>query len=163
MKRFSLRSLLVLTAIIAVLLAIPFRRAKEQQRARQWVASQKGHISFAYEYDPTTDQFNRNAKPAVPEWLIDRFGIDLFVSVDTVILDNTYLEDLTAISGLRDLRSLAIIIEIHDDLDFEPLAELPKLRHLHLDYTGITAERLAKLRKLIPHVRVDAMNHSNPE
>jgi hypothetical protein len=55
------------------------------------------------------------------------------------------------------------MIEIDDELDFAPLADLPKLRHLHLDYTHITAERLAKLRASLPHVRVDATNHPPPE
>ncbi len=55
------------------------------------------------------------------------------------------------------------MIAIDDQLDFTPLAELPKLRHLHLDYTNISAERLAKLRELLPHVRVDATNHPPPQ
>jgi len=73
------------------------------------------------------------------------------------------VQDLTPITDLRDLRSLAIIIEIDDKLDFTPLVDLPKLRHLYLDYTNISAERLAKLRALLPHVRVDATNHPTQE
>lgn len=163
MKRFSLRSLLIATAIIAVLFALPMRRAILQKRGREWVASQRGHVTFAHKYVASRDAYDHDASPAAPDWIVRMLGIDLFDSVDTVILDNTYLDDLEPITDLRDLRKLAIIIEIDDSLSFEPLAELPKLRHLHLDYTHISAKRLAALRTLLPNVRVDAMNHPPPE
>ena len=73
------------------------------------------------------------------------------------------VDDLTPITDLRDLRCLALSIEIDGKLDFAPLLALPKLRHLHLDFTNITAERLAQLRLLLPRVRVDASNHPAPE
>ncbi|XZE52542.1 hypothetical protein SH139x_004242 [Planctomycetaceae bacterium SH139] len=163
MKRFSLRALLIATAVMAVLMALPIRRAIVQKRGREWVAAQNGHVSFSYKYDAQSDQWDHNASLPAPEWLIDALGIDFFDTVDTVILDNMEVEDLSPITDLRGLRQLAIIIEIDEKLDFAPLAELPNLRHLHLDYTDIDAERLAKLRQLLPNVRVDATNHPPPE
>jgi hypothetical protein len=163
MKRFSLRTLLIATAVLAVLLALPIRRAIVQKRGREWVASQNGHVSFSYKYDASTDQWDHDASLPAPDWLIDTLGIDFFDTVDTVILDNMEVKDLSPITDLQGLRQLAIIIEIDDNLDFTPLAELPNLRHLHLDYTDIDAERLAKLRDLLPNVRVDATNHPPPD
>ena len=163
MTRFSLRTLLVATAVAAVFLAMPTRRSVMQKRGREWVATQKGHITFSHKYNTSTDEYDHNAILRSPTWLINTIGIDFIDSVDTVVLDNTMVQDLTPITDLRDLRSLAIIIEIDDKLDFTPLVDLPKLRHLYLDYTNISAERLAKLRALLPHVHVDATNHPTPE
>lgn len=161
MKRFSLRTLLIATAMIAVLMALPIRRAIEQKRGRDWVASQNGHVTLSVSsyYNDVTDQWADSDSLLAPRWLVDALGIDFFDTVDGVVLDNMEIKDLSPITDLRNLRQLAIIIEIDDQLDFSPLAELPKLRHLHLDYTHISAERLAKLRELLPGVRVDATNH----
>ncbi len=163
MKRFSLRSLLIMTAVIAIVFALPVRRALTQKRGRDWVASQRGYVTFSHEFDSIHGEHDHDATLGVPEWMVRVLGVDFFDSVDTVVLDNTMLKDLKPITDLRDLRSLAIIIEIDDNLSFEPLTELPKLRHLHLDYTDISAERLAALREMLPNVRVDAMNHPPPE
>ncbi len=90
-------------------------------------------------------------------------GHRLFDTVELVTLDNMEVKDLSTITDLRGLRELNIIIEIDEQLDFTPLAELPKLCHLHLDYTNISAERLAKLRELFPNVCVDVTNHRPPQ
>jgi hypothetical protein len=163
MKRISLRTLLIATTVLAVLMALPIRRAIEQKRGREWVASQNGRVSFSDKYDALTDQWDHNASPPAPEWLIGALGIDFFATVDTVVLDNMEVNDLSPITDLHSLRQLAIYIEIDDKLDFAPLAELPKLQLVYLDYTDISAERLAKLRDLLPNVRVDATNHPPPD
>ena len=71
--------------------------------------------------------------------------------------------DLSPITDFHSLRQLAIYIDIDHKLDFAPLTELPKLQLVYLDYTDISAERLAKLRDLVPNVRVDATNHPPPD
>jgi len=162
-KRFSLRTLLIVTAMFAVFVATPLRRAAIQKRGREWVAAQNGQVMFSYKYDPIADQWNHDERLRVPEWVVSLCGIDLFDSVDTVVLDNTLVTDLSPITDLQTLRNLAIVIEIAEDLDFSPLAKLPRLQRLHLDYTNISAERLAELRALLPNVRVDATNHPPPE
>lgn len=161
MKRFSLRTLLIATAVISLLLALPIRRAIVQKRGRAWVASQNGHVSFSHQYNAITDQWDHDASLRAPGWLIDTLGIDFFDTVDTVVLDNMEVKDLSPITDLQSLRQLAIHIEIDDKLNFTPLAELPKLQLVYLDFTDISAERLAKLRALLPNVRVDATNHPN--
>ena len=67
MKRFSLRTLLIATAVMAVLMALPIRRAIDQKRGREWVASQNGHVSFSYKYDALTDQWDHNASFPAPQ------------------------------------------------------------------------------------------------
>lgn len=164
MKRFSIRTLLIATTVLALLMVVPIRRAIEQKRGRDWVDSQNGHVilSCSGYYNDVTDQWDDSDSLLAPEWFVEVLGIDFFDTVDTVVLDNMVVKDLSPITDLRSLRQLAIIIEIDDQLDFSPLAELPKLRHLHLDYTNISAERLAKLRERLPTVRVEATNHPPP-
>ncbi|QDT04876.1 hypothetical protein K227x_32730 [Rubripirellula lacrimiformis] len=148
---------------MAVLMALPIRRAIEQKRGREWVASQNGHVIFSYKYGALTDQWNHNASLPAPEWLINAVGIDFFDTVDTVVLDNMEVTDLSPITDLHSLRQRAICIDIDHKLDFAPLAELPKQQLVFLDYTDISAEGLAKLRRLLPNVRVDATNPSPPD
>lgn len=162
-KRFSLRMMLIATAATAAIMALPIRRAILQKRGREWVASQNGHITFAHKYDYETGNFDHYAELSAPKWMVDTLGVDFFDTVHGVTLDNMLVEDLSPITDLQSLYALAIMIEIDDELDFAPLAELPRLRYLTLDYTNISAERLDKLRKLLPKVQVDSLQHPPPE
>ncbi len=157
--RFSLRTLILLTAATAVLFAVPIRQALTQKRGRDWVVSQNGHVSFSYKYDANNEQWLHNATLPYPGWLIDAIGIDFFTSVDTVVLDNKEVVDLSPLVDLNDLRCLGIYIEIKQGLDFSPLSKLPHLEALHLDYTGISSEELDNLRELLPGVRVQSAGH----
>lgn len=163
MRRFTIRSLLLLTLIVAIALSLPTRRAIMQKRGRAWVASESGHISFAHKYDRETGEYDHDAELWAPEPLVNLLGIDFFDSVRHVTLDCYEVDDLSPITDLRELRSLAIMIEISDKLDFSPLAELPHLEDVYLDYTNISKERLEALRKLLPNTRVDAANHPPPD
>ena len=160
MRRYSLRTLLIGMAVVAVLCVLPIRRAMVQKRGRDWVASQNGHVSFSHQYNAETKEWDHDATLPLPDWMVTLFGIDFFDTVDSVILDNTEVKDLLPIRDLQGLRTLAIFIEVDDQLDFSPLARLPRLRHIYLNYTGISAERLAQLRDLLPHVHVHSANHT---
>ncbi len=157
--RYSLRTLLIFTTIVAVISAMPIRQAYEQRKAREWVAGQGGHITFAREYNATTQTYDHQAELKVPMFLVSLFGIDAFDSVIGVILDREIVHDLQPLANLSDLRSLAIMIEIDDALDFSPLAKLNSLESLTLGYTNITPKRLEKVRKLLPGVRVREYIH----
>ncbi len=159
MIRFSLRNLMVVTAVVALLFGLPIRRAITQKRGRDWVASERGHVTFTHKYDDATATYDHEAELFAPDWLVSLIGIDFFDSVDHVTLDCYEVDDLEPITDLRELRSLAIIIEIKDNLDFSPLAKLPRLEELYLDYTDISAERLTVLREMLPSVQVVATNH----
>jgi hypothetical protein len=163
MRRFSLRTLMLVTAALAVLCAIPMRRASLQHRSRAWVCGEGGHVTFAHKWNPESSSYDHDAELPVPAWLVNLFGIDLFDSVNAVILDNQVVDDLTPLTNFPDLRSLAILIEIDEKLDFSPLAKLGGLEELHLDYTGISAERLAKLRALLPGLGLSRLIIRRPE
>jgi len=160
--RFSLRTLLLLTTVVAVLCALPVHRAYTQKHGRDWVVSQNGHVSFAYKYDTDKEQWVHDATLPYPNWLVDAMGIDFFTSVDTVVLDNKEVVDLSPIVDLHHLRCLGIYIEIKQGLDFTPLSHLPHLQFLSLDYTGISSDELERLRALLPDVRVVSAGHPDP-
>ncbi|MGI9469629.1 MAG: hypothetical protein ACR2OA_21075 [Rubripirellula sp.] len=157
--RFSLRTLMLLTTVVAVLCALPVHRAYTQKQGRDWVISQNGHISFSYKYDAEKEEWDHDATLPYPNWLVDALGIDFFASVDTVVLDNKEVVDLSPIVDLHNLRCLGIYIEIQDNLDFSPLSQLPHLRSLYLDYTGISLDELERLRTLLPGVQVQSAGH----
>lgn len=160
--RFSLRTLLLLTMVVAVLCALPVHRAYTQKRGRDWVVSQNGHITFSYKYDTEKQQWVHDATLPYPNWLVEALGIDFFASVDTIVLDNKEVVDLSPITDLQNLRCLGIYIEIKDDLDFTPLSHLPHLQSLYLDYTGISSAKLEHLRVLLPGVDVTSAGHPDP-
>ena len=155
----SLRFLLIFTAVVAILLAMPIQRSLMQKRGRAWVESQNGRVSFAHKYDESAGEYRHDSEFRAPGWLVDGFGVDLFDSVDTVVLDNKTVVDLSPLTNFRQLRSLGIMIEIDDELDFRPLVKLKNLESLHLAYTDISAERLVEIRELLDWVTVTAANH----
>jgi hypothetical protein len=158
MFRFTIRNLLCLTLAIALSLAVicafPISSAAKQAQAREWVAQQGGHVTFSHNYDPKTKTYDHSAQLSVPPWLVAWFGVDMFDTVDGVILDNQPLDNLRLIVGFENLRTLGIFIEISADLDFTPLTELDSLEELDLQYTGIGGEQLRELRELLPKVRI---------
>lgn len=155
----SLRFLLIFTAVVAILLAMPIQRSLMQKRGRAWVESQNGRVSFAHKYDESAGEYRHDSEFPAPSWLVDVFGVDLFDSVDTVVLDNKTVVDLSPLTNFRQLRSLGIMIEIDDELDFRPLVKLKNLESLHLAYSDISAERLVEIRELLDWVTVTAANH----
>ncbi|MDG1512394.1 MAG: hypothetical protein P8R31_11900 [Mariniblastus sp.] len=157
--QLSLRFLFVLTAVFALMLAPPIQRSLLQKRGRAWVESQNGHVTFAHKYDAASGVYKHDSQFPAPSWLVGIFGVDFFDSVDAVVLDNMEVVDLSPLTNFRELRSLGIMIEIDDKLDFRPLAELKKLENLHLAYTDISAERLGEIRELLDWVTVTAANH----
>ena len=152
----SLRFFFILTVVVALILVMPVQRSLIQKRGRVWVDSQNGHVTFAHKYDAVAEQYNHDLELPAPGWLVGILGIDIFDSVDAVVLDNKVVVDLSPLTDLRKLRSLGIMIEIDEQLDFSPLAELKNLECLHLAYTGISAERLIELQELLPWVKVTA-------
>jgi len=158
MFRFTIRDVLWLTVVVAlslgVMCAFPISSAVKQAQAREWVAQQGGHVVFSHNYNPKTKTYDHAAQLSVPPWLVAWFGVDLFDTVDGVILDSQTLDNLRPLVGFENLRTFAIFIEISDDLDFTPLTELDRLEELDLQYTGIREEQLRELRELLPKVRI---------
>jgi hypothetical protein len=151
-RRFTIRTLLVVTFLVAVFLALPFRKARMQMQGREWVASQRGHITFRHELDRST---NRYSIPFVPNWMVVLCGVDMFNPVVGVALYCETVEEFESISNLTSLESLGIIIDMADNIDFSPLQTLPRLKEIHFtEWSGITREQLNEVRELLPNVEI---------
>lgn len=151
LRRFSIRSLFVLTLVVAIVLAIPFGQAAKQKIGREWVGSQRGHVFFEGGYDGQSSQH----VPYVPQFVVQLIGVDLFSPVRAVLFDCDELVDLKPIENMPSLYSIEINIEMDDAIDFSPLAKLPNLRVLHFTkWSGVSAEQLVEIRDLLPRVKV---------
>jgi hypothetical protein len=158
-RRFTIRTLAIVTFLVALSLALPFRKARMQREGREWVVTQRGHISFQYDANRPTGRY---AIPCVPDFLVDWLGVDMFNSVRGVCLDCETIEDFGPLSKLTRLESLGINIEMVDDIDFSPLMALPRLKEIHFtQWSGLTREQFTELSKLMPHVKIYSETHSN--
>lgn len=152
--QYSLRVVLFIGLVIGLLLTFPVRRVIKQKAGRDWVAAQNGHVVFGYQFNSETGAYDHRAEPPAPRWLIEVVGIDWFTTVEAVTLDNRTVEDLKPLQNLKSLKSLAIMIDIDDELDFRPLTRLSHLQNLQLDYSNISDEQREKLKQLLPQVRI---------
>ncbi|MEX1028317.1 MAG: hypothetical protein WD049_10005 [Candidatus Paceibacterota bacterium] len=80
LTRFSLRTALVVTTVLAVWLGMHMNSVRKQRAAIEAVQRHGGE--FAYDYKVTDDLlYAVNGEPAVPVWLLDIFGRDHFHDV----------------------------------------------------------------------------------
>ena len=158
-RRFTIRTLVVVTFMVALLLALPFRNARMQREGREWVETQRGHISFRYDVNGPT---GRHEIPFVPGFLVDWLGVDMFNPVRGVCLDCEPIEGFGQVSKLTGLESLGINIEMVGDIDFSPLKTLPRLKEIHFtQWSGLTREQFTELSKALPDVRIYSETHSS--
>jgi hypothetical protein len=158
-KRFTIRTLIFATFLVALFFALPFRKARMQMEGREWVAAQRGHISFQYAVNRPTGRYSI---PFVPDFLVDWFGVDMFNPVRGVCLDCDTIKDFGPVSKLSGLESIGINIDMADDIDFSPLKTLPRLKEIHFtQLSGLTQEQFTELCKFLPDVKVYSETHSN--
>ena len=159
-KRYSIRTLLVATLLMAVFVAQPLRRAERQRQAREWVASQRGHYAFDYGYAEDAAWYETQSELMAPEFLIRMLGIDAFNPVTGVAFDCDELTTLKPLTGMTSLRTIGINIEMADDIDFSPLVDLPELQSVHFtEWSFVTESQLALIRSLLPNVDVASDVH----
>ncbi|WP_164103403.1 hypothetical protein [Candidatus Laterigemmans baculatus] len=162
MRRFSIRSLLIATAVVAICAAMPVRRAILQRQGREWVAAQRGHVILKHNYGRESEWYDAGSALKVPQFAIDLLGIDAFNPVTELIFDCDQLTELKPLTDLRSLQSIVVNIEMADGIDFTPLADLPHLRKVHFtEWSFVTKEQLDALRELLPDVEI--VSDSHPE
>ena len=89
--------------------------------------------------------------------LVQLLGVDLFNSVTGVIFDCDPIVDFEPVTDLRALRSIFVNIEMAEDIDFSPLADLGELKEVHFSaHSLITRQQFKSLKTLLPHVNVTA-------
>ena len=84
--QYRLRTLLIVTTITAIALGWWTHKARQQREA---VAAFQ-EIGGRVEYDSSLPWTGgMKAPPKYPQWLLDKVGVDLFASVQTLVLYNT--------------------------------------------------------------------------
>jgi Leucine-rich repeat (LRR) protein len=120
--QFSLRTLLLFVTAVAVFMSWFAVKMKQAQRQKE-IVGKLGFVVYDYELDKDGN-FNGDAKPHVPDWMVNLLGIDFFANVVEVArLNGKYGEDET----------------------LEILDELPELRKIELSPSDITDKLLEKL------------------
>ena len=137
--RFGLRTLLLLTTVLAVWLGIHLQRTKAQREAVDAIQKYGGWVRYDYQFPSgayADSDYKGKALPLVPAYLIQLLGIDFFCSVVQVNLN--YSED----SGAR--------LENHNQSDaaLQHLPNLPNLRVLLLSDGQATDDSLRYVGKL---------------
>jgi hypothetical protein len=140
--RFSMRTMLVLTLAFGVWLGIKVREARQQKAAVEWVQQEDGAVVYKYQIDNLLQMRNRDSR--IRSWLRSRLGPEFFETVDHVGLANRHISDLSQLTVLEDLSSLALIRVDCDD--FTSLSEFSNLRSLQL--TNVNIEDLSPLTSL---------------
>lgn len=74
------------------------------------------------------------------------------------MLDNKFVTDLSPLTRLRDLKSLAIYIDILPEADLSVIAKLETLEHLAINYTNITDQHLKQIeiiKTALPNCKIE--------
>ena len=133
---FSIRTVLVLTAVFSICLAYYVPRAMKHQKAAQWVRELGSEPMYSYQLDSNGDT-DPNAKLPVPKFAVESLGIDYFSSVEMIHLDSKNAKDLLNLAGLSSLKHL----EVADAgvTDLSPLYDISAtLEHLSISRNPIS-------------------------
>jgi Leucine-rich repeat (LRR) protein len=157
--RYSLRALLIIITLVCVWVAYKTERARKQAASVRDVQAIGGVLKFDYQLK--SGNYDPNATPDAPAWLIETVGEEYFRRA--IVLDLAYghlsrvrsgeriaaNDDLQLLRGLPDLETLEIgdKRQVTDD-GLVHLAGLKNLRVLYLYRTGVKGEGLKHLRGL---------------
>jgi hypothetical protein len=180
--RFSLRTALVLTTLVAACLGIWTSAARRQRAATDAIHALGGTVT--YDFQAATGKFVANAIPPGPTWLRSILGRDWFDSVQGVGLydadgatdkqiaasllgvpdtrslqldgSKAGIETMASISRMKSLRNLMLHRTYVDDRGLPYLYELSSLENLDLRGTRVTEKGLQKLRSALPTCSITA-------
>jgi hypothetical protein len=151
--QFSLRTLFVLTTVLAVWVGSKANRARQQKEAVEFFLDVGGSITYHHQ----VDRAGKHVTSETPfGWmgLRDLIGGEYFDSVYSLYLreSNVTGDDLRQLRGLRGLEQLRLGRTQVADSGIEYIGEVKSLRDLWLTQTRITDASLEHLRGL-PHLR----------
>lgn len=142
--QFGLRTLLVLTTIVAVLFAGWSHKARQQREAVASLRVAGGGVIYDYR------AHGLEQPPNLPAWLLKALGVDYFASAQGVYLGDS---EITA-DGLKDLKFLTSLQYLDlqrtqiTDAGLQYLAKLSTLEGIHLGGTQVTDAGLGHLKSL---------------
>jgi Leucine Rich repeat len=146
--RFSIRGLIVLVLFSGGGLGWLVHSARNQRGAAAAITAAGGSVQYDWEW--RNGNVYPAAKPWVPDWLVDRVGIDYFGHVTQVSFYGSAKtdSDLTHIARLTQLERLSLTGSPISEAGLAHLSNLRALSRLDLDYTPITDAGLMRLTGL---------------
>jgi hypothetical protein len=147
--QFSIRSLLVLTVVVAIAcswLAVERGQARKQREAVEGIERLNGRVYYDFHLDPS----GNTVVSSVPPWASDLLGDALFEEVTQVDLSNVAVgdADLQRLTALPRLRWLFLRATEVSDAGLEHPKGLTRLQYLGLAGTKIGDAGLEHLRGL---------------
>jgi hypothetical protein len=155
---YSLRGMLVLTAVVALVLGWQgprFKSAILQRRAIAHFRGLDGIVVYTYVKGDIDCTF-RSKDPFVSSWICQLLGEDYFFGVAHVTVINHRLDD-SDIPYLKDLRGLESVLLDGDGLTdacLTHLSAIPTLRVLFLSSDKVTEDAMGHLGKTLPRCDV---------
>jgi hypothetical protein len=162
--RFRLRTLLLAVTVVSVLLGLHVHSTERQRRSVLAIQQYGGWVRYGFQF-PTGKYSSRDFDPKacsiIPQWLLDRLGVDFFHDVVQVSLN--YTEDtgkreenhnksddaLQYLEGFPNLRVLLLDDTQASDASLQHLAKLKNLEYLFMwDVTNVTDAGVARLQGL---------------
>src|SRR5262249_10216224 len=134
--RYSLRTLLVLTALICVVLAFKIVPALDRKRAVSAVQELGGQVIYDYEFKEKNDRPPSFSEP--PDWISGILGADFSHDVAVAKIFNVRDSDrvkkaMPKLRSLRSLRELDLInIKGLRESDFDFINGLSQLQDVHM-------------------------------
>jgi hypothetical protein len=137
--QYSLRTLLLLVAVVAILcswLATETQQARNQSEAVKAIRRLGGEVVR----DCDTHDYSLTSTPPEPEWLRELLGGDFFENVVIVYINAPQATDadLEHVRGLTHLQCLYVVRMQVTDAGLKYLEELRELQELHLDNAQVT-------------------------
>ncbi len=150
--QFSIRSLLLLPVVVAVLcswLATEMKQARKQRDVVEWIEKAGGSVVYDYQDD-------RSGDLSGPPWLRTLLGDDLFADVKQVGLGNSAAGDagLEHLEGLTRLTVLWLDGTKVSDAGLQHVEKLPQLRVLILRGTNVSDAGVEKLQQALPNCKI---------
>ncbi|MCE9544224.1 MAG: leucine-rich repeat domain-containing protein [Planctomycetia bacterium] len=144
--QYRLRTLLALTAIIAVALGWWSYKARQQRAAVAAFGKLGGNCHYDFRLPWTPGMKN---PPNWPQWLLNRASVDYFATVDFVRFESKAADvDLGHLENLTALKKVVLSNTQITDAGLQHLNGLAALQYLYLDNTQITDAGLKNLKNL---------------
>ena len=170
--QFNLRTLLVLTLVVGLLLGWVMNERRKNARIRADIVALKNlhcHLVLIGDKNPRSTWIDQvigrkiqcclvTASEFIPKTITDADLVHLkgLTELETLVLKDTAITDtgLKHLTGLTQLRFLDLSGTSITDDGLRHLMNLRCLRLLHLDRTAITDAEIAKLKAAIPNCTI---------
>jgi hypothetical protein len=155
LRQFSLRTLILSIVAFALVIAFVVLPAQLQLRSRQWVESQRGRVALTPNYRVEGGWYIASGYCPLPKVIVNTVGIDIFVSVKSVVLDGEEVHDLSGLKGFTRMEHLYINQFVQDVSAFDSLRRLPRLKTITLsNWSGRSTDKIDLISNSLKGVEI---------